>query len=240
MKSGKLRKLVSGLILVLLSAQNGWCQSMMSYQAYLVQSQVMWKKIVDQSSKETFERALALYGLLNGTMANRDEEEFHQYYEATITLLEQLADAGDHEPECMAIQSAIYGLELAYNSWKGMFLGPKSAGLINDAYELAPDNPLVVKLYASSKLYTPEMFGGDIQLAVQEFSRSLILFEKSASNDRNWIYLDALAHLGIAYQRAGQLDLALDTFDKALLVEPSFNWVKSRLRPKVLEEIASR
>lgn len=230
---------VLALILIPLWVPRCFGQENMSYQAYLLKSQVIWKRTVDQFPPDTFERGMALYGLLNGTMAERDEKEFHQYYDETTELLEGLIKAGDHVAECRAILSAIYGLELSYNSWKGMFLGPKSAGLIQDAFREAPDNPLVVKLYASSKYYTPEMFGGDVQLAIEEFSRAVMLYEEAGAQT-DWIYLDGLAHLGLAYQKSGQLDSALYVFDKALSLEPNFNWVKNSLRPAVLKELDAK
>ena len=212
----------------------------MSYRAYTTTSPTIWEQKIASTSENTFARAMAQYGFLNSTMASKDDEAFHRYYDETIDLLDELIEAEKNIAECMALKSSIYGLELAYNSYKGMFLGPKSTSLIEDAYEMENGNPLVVKLYASSKLYTPEIFGGDPDLAVKEFDRCIKLYEEKGDTTNNWFYLDALAHLGLAYQKVDNHDMALTVFNKALKMEPDFGWIKYALKPSSEKALAAK
>ena len=118
---------------------------------------------------------------------------------------------------------------------KGMYLGYKSNSNMSDAMANAPDSPLVIKLYAGSKLYTPSMFGGDIEEAQESFVKAVEKFEEIPSNlTNNWLYLDALAHLGISYFKNGDEVNAEKTFKKALEVEPDFYWVSKSLLPGLL------
>ncbi|MEL7004952.1 MAG: tetratricopeptide repeat protein, partial [Bacteroidota bacterium] len=133
-----------------------------------------------------------------------------------------------------AVLSSIYGVKMAYSPWKGIFLGGKSSNLMKDAIALSKESALVWKLYANSKLYTPQSFGGDKKEAAKGYEKAIALFEKDpASADKNWIYLDALAHLGITYMQLEKNDKARETFERALEVEPEFNWVKYILLPQL-------
>ena len=76
------------------------------------------------------------------------------------------------------------------------------------------------------------MFGGDIHEAIKHYEHAIQLYEENdLTND--WIYLDALAWLGIAYSKTDQLEKAKATFEKALSVEPEFTWVKNNLLPNL-------
>ncbi|WP_258100978.1 tetratricopeptide repeat protein [Marinoscillum pacificum] len=240
MKSIKTIITALGIGVAFLSAYCATAQNVTTYQAYVSNSQTIWQRVIDQSTESSYERALAQYGFLNSTLSEMDDEAFHRYYDETIDLLDELIDSETKIAECKALKSSIYGFELAYNSYKGMFLGPKSSSLISDAYGMDGDNPLVVKLYATSKLYTPEMFGGDPELAVTEFERSVKLFENKSDTTHNWLYLDALAHLGLACQKVGDHNKALTVFKKALQSEPDFGWVKYGLAPSSEKALAAK
>lgn len=119
---------------------------------------------------------------------------------------------------------------------QGMFLGSKSSGLADKAIDLSPASPFVWKVYANSKFFTPEMFGGDLKEAIESYEKSVALYEASPTKLKsNWYYLDALAFLGQAYAKNGENGKAIATYEKAISVEPEFGWVKYRLLPIVKE-----
>ena len=92
---------------------------------------------------------------------------------------------------------------------------------------------MVWKIYANSKLFTPEMWGGDLKEAIQAFEKSIALYEANPNDlPFNWFYLDTLAFQGQAYLKDGQRAKAISTYEKALKVEPEFAWVKNVLLPK--------
>ncbi|MEM6641461.1 MAG: hypothetical protein AAF616_00665 [Bacteroidota bacterium] len=201
------------------------------YAAYLMSSKSMWEKSVslaaEKHGKESFERALALYGLLSNTMATQDEETFDTYKDETIDLLKKLVEDNPDAGEPKALLSSTYGLAMAYSPMKGMFLGMKSTSLIEEAIEQQPGSALVQKLWAGSKLYTPEMFGGDPEEAVISFAKATDLYSKDP--DRNWLYLDALMGLAMAYQKTDAAQKAQSTLEKAVAIEPNFYWAKAEL-----------
>lgn len=120
---------------------------------------------------------------------------------------------------------------------QGMFLGPKSSSIIEKAKKLNPNSTLVWKIYAGSKLFTPEMWGGDVKEAIKAFETAVKLYEsKPEALTDNWLYLDTLAFLGQAYVKDEQTKKAIDIYEKALQVEPEFNYVKKALLPKAKEK----
>lgn len=202
------------------------------YAAYLKSSKTLWQKSVEEAEKEhgkeSFERALALYGLLNSTMATEDEDTFDDYKQETIELLKNLIETDEKWGEPRAVLSSVYGLVMAYSPMKGMFLGMKSSGLMDDAMTLQPESALVQKLHAGSKLYTPEMWGGDTDLALKGFEKSLNLFDPD-ERVSNWFYLDAMMGMAMAYKKKGEKEKAVAILEKAIEVEPQYYWAKATL-----------
>ncbi len=94
--------------------------------------------------------------------------------------------------------------------------------------KLQPESPLVQKLYGGSKLYTPEMFGGSAEKSASAFAQAISIYE-SIEDTNNWVYLDALVGLSIAYNKLEQKDKSKAILEKAVSLEPDFGWAKSLL-----------
>jgi tetratricopeptide (TPR) repeat protein len=177
--------------------------------------------------------ALAHFGLLNATMAEEDETQFDKYLDETKVTLESLIEEGSKMAEGKALLSSVYGLQMGYSPMKGMFLGSKSSSLIEEALKAKPNTPMINKIYAGSKLFTPEMFGGDVNLSIKHFEKAIAKYElDSALIQNNWLYLDTHAFLGIAYKKVNRLDDAILLYNKILKVEPEYSWVSNVLLPR--------
>ncbi|MEM9896724.1 MAG: tetratricopeptide repeat protein [Bacteroidota bacterium] len=203
------------------------------YGAYLQASKTMWEKSVSQSKKQygakSLETAIALYGVLNNTMATQDEETFEQYEDETIDLLKAMIEENPSNGEAKAILSSVYGLVMAYSPMKGMIYGMKSSSLMTDAMDESASSPLVQRLYAGSKLYTPEMWGGDAEEAAVAFKKAIDLYAKSGDTKENWQYLDAMMGLAMAFKKTNQASQAKSTLEEAIALEPQYYWAKSEL-----------
>ena len=219
-----------------------------SYKAYLGDQDIkvvkeLWKKVVADQQAEynkapndqgrLYQLALAQFGLLSSTMRDKDEALFDEYADATEENLETLISKNKKWGEPRALLSALYGLRMGYSPWKGMYLGSKSQSLMDKALNDAPSSPLVWKLYANSKFFTPEMWGGDLKEAIKAYEKAVQLYESNPEKIKfNWFYIDTLAFLGQAYTKDSQTPLTLLTYEKALKAEPNFTWVKYSLLPK--------
>jgi tetratricopeptide (TPR) repeat protein len=223
-----------------------------SYTAYVgtadvAQTNALWDKVVadkqaafDKSPKDLTLRwnlALSQYGLLSGTMRTRDEDRFDQYYEITEEHLEVLSKNDKMKGEAKALLSGLYGLKIAYSSMMGMVLGPKSGSLVEDAVKASPESALVWKLQANSKMFTPSMFGGDMNEAIKAYEKSIALYERQPETlKNNWLYVDTLVFLGQAYSSESQWAKAIAAYEKALKAEPNLGWVKLELLPKAKQK----
>ena len=223
------------LILLICCAGAAFAQSSqeVQYAAYLSASKTLWEKSIELAKKEngegTHQHVLAIYGLLNNTMVDEDQTTFDDYVDTATDYLEALIKSEVNPADQQALLSSVYGLIMAYSPMKGMFLGMKSTSLIEEALKQQPTSPLVQKLYAGSKLYTPEMFGGDPEEAVESFSVSIELYEGSQTQSNNWLYLDALMGLSMAYRKTDQPEKAVEVLKKALKVEPDYKWAEAVL-----------
>lgn len=211
-----------------LQAQNS---KELMYKAYLLNSEALWKQAISHTN-DTWEKALASYGLLNNTMATQNEEVFDDYLDTTLDLLEGLENDKIHKAEALALRSSTYGFIMGYSPWKGMYYGSKSSSAIDKALEITENSGIVWMVKGSSLFYTPETFGGDKLEAEKAFEKSIQSFEAKGDVSNNWLYLNALASLGKTYNANGKKELAIATYEKALAIEASFTWVSKVLLPQ--------
>ena len=221
----------------------------LTYSAYLGQGLSKWEEALkevesqytasDQPS-DLINIVHVKYGLLNATMAEQDEDSFDKYLEGAKEDLDFILELDPKHADAHTVKAAVLSLQIAYSPLKGMFLGPKSDTHIEKALKYEPESAFAWKMFASSKLFTPAMFGGDIEEAVKSYEKAINLFEKNDSDIAiNWLYLDALAWLGQAYMRNERHDEAVSTFEKALEIEPNFGWVKFALLPAAKEKASN-
>ena len=216
----------------------------LSYSGYLMLSKTAWEEGIKVAKSEynnspdnmelLFKLVRVRYGLLYSCMANQDKETYKEYIEQTEELADKLLEQDEKCSKAHALRAGIYSVKLAFNPLMGMFLGPKSDEHIENAIKYDENEPTAWVRKAGSKYWTPEMFGGNKNDAIKYFEKAIELFEKDEKEIyRNWEYLDALAWLGIAYKDTGQKEKAIQTFKKALEVEPAFNWIKYSLLPDI-------
>ncbi len=227
-----MKKLLTISMLMIAGLSSAQTSKELQYAGYLNASKTMWEKSIalaeKESGEQSFEKAMAMYGLLNNTMATQDEETFKDNVDQTIDLLKEIIEENSEHAEAHAVLSSVYGLVMAYSPMKGMLYGMKSSSLMDEAIRLSPDSPLVQKLYGGSKLYTPEMFGGDAKEAVAAFEKAIELYE-TGETDENWLYMDTHMGLAMAYNKVEEREKAEAILEKAIAMEPQYHWAKATL-----------
>ena len=94
-----------------------------------------------------------------------------------------------------------------------------------------------------SKYNTPEFYGGSKTEALNYFTNSVEKFESIQNGSENvidWGYLDALAWQGKTYEKLGNFESALKSYQQTLNVEPDYSWVKYVLLPELQNKICSK
>ncbi len=214
----------------------------MNYLAYLNSDKSAWKKNVafamklyqDQRSADTeFQLAFTEYGLLNVSMVDMDKKLFDSYVDECESRLEKLAAGKKYGADAKALLSGLYGFKIAHSPLKAMVLGRKSSALLEQAMKQKPESPIVLKMYASNQYFTPEMWGGDKELALKAFEKSTLKL-LGTDLEKSWIHLDNLAWTGILQREMGDQIKAKATWEKALKIEPEFYWVSKSLLPSLI------
>lgn len=107
-----------------------------------------------------------------------------------------------------ALLADLYGRKIGYGGMlAGMRLGPKADTETKRALQLDPNDPRIYVVLGRRQLYSPKIFGGDIDKAIDSFRRS-------AKLDPH--YDEAFVWLAIAYERKGDLSSAKASADEAL------------------------
>ena len=219
------------------------------YQGYLTSSKAPWEKAIAKIKADaTLSKADRLYalteaqsGLLVYTMANQDEATFETVADDMEENLEKLLSLNNKDARAHALLAGLYGTTVSFNNWKGMYLGPKGEKQVDQALQTDPKNPFAWAQRGNARLFTPAMFGGDVDEAVTCFEKAAQYHEQQSIDlTYNWRYLNTLAWLGIAYQKTGNASAAVETFQKALNIAPNFRWVERALLPKALAQASAQ
>jgi tetratricopeptide (TPR) repeat protein len=229
----KIAATIAVISVTLFSTAQAQSSQELMYEAYITSSKILWQKAVNNAEDNSWEKAEAYYGLLNSTMQDEDEKLFDKNLEPALDLLSELELNKEHKADALALKSSIYGLIMAYSPWKGMTYGGKSSKAISEAAKLNPLSPIVLSMQGGNLYYTPESFGGDKSLAIEKYKQSVSRFEAMELTARNWMYLQALANLGQAYAGTNKNKEAIDSYEKALRLEPKFYYVSKYLLPQV-------
>ena len=134
--------------------------------------------------------------------------------------------------EVYALLSNVFGRQISLSPLKGIYLGPRSKGILRRAERLAPGNPRVVLSSAIGYHNTPRFFGGNKEKAMAGFQRAAKLFarEKPANpNHPVWGRSDTYTWMGIAYLERKERDAAREAFEKALEIDPDNRWAREML-----------
>jgi tetratricopeptide (TPR) repeat protein len=135
--------------------------------------------------------------------------------------------------EAFALLSGVYGAKIAHSPMRGILLGPRSNGAIENAVTLAPDNPRVLLSKGIGKFNTPAMFGGSDTEAESLIRRALGAFDTEPIDKAwpNWGRFDAHAWLGQILANRGDKGGARAEYEKALAIAPKSGWVRYVLLP---------
>ncbi|MEM1127539.1 MAG: tetratricopeptide repeat protein [Bacteroidota bacterium] len=197
------------------------------------------RPILERATGDAARGALAHYylGHLHASWMNLiqdDKDAQKQHLDQAIEHLEQAIDVDDQMADAYALLGGLYGQKVAFAPMRAMFLGPKADRMLDQAFQLEPDNPRTALIAARSTYYKPRMFGGDKEAALEGFERAASLFEESMPTDPvqpSWGHDESYAWIGIAHMDAERMDEAQAAFERALEINPDYGWVRHVLMP---------
>ncbi len=213
------------------------------YRAYVQNSKTMWTLLIDElrSQYDAAQNDMQLLylltkaqiGIVNASMADRDKPTYKKYIKDIDDNTKRLIESDVAWSDAYVLRSRMYSAKMAFHPMRSMFLGPKSDKAIENALKHGPENPEAWMVEGGSKFFTPAMFGGDIEEAIQAYSKAIELFKEARGGVKsNPEYLEACAWLGQAYVKNDKYQEAVNVYNEALDQEPDFGWIKYVLLPE--------
>lgn len=217
------------------------------YYAYIENDMHLWSDGIQALQKEydttkddvkaLYELTKAQYGFIGYSLGKKKHEEAKKVLTQASANVDKLLAAKSDWSDAHALRAGLYGLEIALNHMQALTLVPKSTEHTTKSLELNQNNPNAWVEQGNLKYHLPSLFGGGAEVAIENYTKAIVLFEQGSELTENWQYVHTLARLGMAYEKNGQQGKALETYEKALKVEPDFQWVKDQLYPNLQSEL---
>ena len=233
-------------LLLLLPAVNAQEYRSAIYQAYLHEQMDSWKVLMDQMEQDfsrtsdpvlLYDLLEAEYGYTGWLVSVKRKKEAEELLKSAARHMALLSDLGLDNARVYSLKGAFYGFQIMLDPLKAPKLGRLSMEANEKALKLDPGEPQVWLERANMDYYKPVVFGGSKRKAVPSYEKAIELFESSPGRDReNWVYMNCLAGLGIAYEKTRKFSEAGRVYRKILDLEPSFKWVGEELYPKFQEK----
>lgn len=182
--------------------------------------------------------AYADYRLSIVYMTAEDKQSTEHYIDEAIDHLKESIQLKEEWVESHVLLSLLYSSKIGVKPWQGIVLGPKASTEIEAAIRIEPTNPRASLIKGISANFTPTLFGGGKDIAIDNLTKAIQLFETYEVPDSlcpDWGHSEAWAWLGIVQMDLEYWDEAEASFEKALEVNPNNGWVTYYLIPKLTQ-----
>ncbi len=211
------------------------------YEAYVSNRMDLWKYHMDRMEKE-YERdqsydvlldlTVAQYGYIAYCMSMDQKKKAKEYVLKAEVNAKKMLKHDSEWARVHALLGAIYGFKAGQAPYKAPVLGIRAMREVNKAFNLDQKDPHIWMEKGNVDLYKPAIFGGNKHDAILYFLKAIELFEKDSESIRsNWLYLNTLSGLAIAYVRTEQIKKADQTYQKIIAREPDFKWISEDVYP---------
>ena len=242
---GKRSKLITVLLLLLLSVRINADNRSEIYSAYINNRMENWKNVIDRmeaSGSKSNEFLLELinyqYGYIGYCLGLEKEKEAQNYLSAAEKNVSVLEKAGYKLPLLHAYRSAFYGFRISLSRLSAPFNGPRSLSHAKKSIELDSENYLGYTQLGNAYFYMPTAFGGSKKIAFENFNKARNLMEKDLSLTRgNWNYLSLLVTIALSHTDMEDYVKAKAGYEFILKLEPGFLYVKNDLYPELLKKM---
>jgi len=216
------------------------------YQAYLHEQMDLWKDLMMQMEQDylltsdpvlLYDLLEAEYGYTGWLVSVKRKKEAEEVLQNAQRHMALLGELGLDNARVYSLKGAFYGFQIMLEPVRAPKLGRLSMEANDNALKLDPEEPQVWLERANIDYYRPAIFGGSKKKAVPKYEKAVELFESSHGRTReNWVYMNCLAALGVAYEKTRKFSEAGRVYRKILELEPSFKWVGEDLYPRFQEK----
>lgn len=150
-------------------------------------------------------------------------------------LIHQVLVTSPKNATAIAFKGSFLGFRMGMNKLKSFGLYRESYADINRAYAIDQKNVQALIDKGNILYYSPVILGGDKEEALKYYIKGSRILEKNGDTDQNWVYLNLLTVIAMAYEKTGQPDLSRQICEKLLRKEPNYRWIKDVYYPRILE-----
>lgn len=206
------------------------------YNAYINGNMELWKSVIVQMERTNnnstdflIEQLNYQYGYIGWCVGTNRKTEAREWMAKMEKLMDELDRRNAEPATILSYRAAMIGFRVGLNRLQAPFIGPRSIEYAQNAMKTDPNNPFGFLQYANILHFTPQLFGGSREEAMKHYL--LALKKMKPNKEGNWNYLSLLTAIASAHHAAGNSASALSYLDKALALEPNFQWVKKDLYP---------
>ena len=160
----------------------------------------------DKNSFCYFNLALTDFYLKKAEDLAKHSEAAKRWLDTAIADAQSAVALNERSSDIHALLGDLYGAKITGMA-SGMHYGPKANAEIQRAFQLDPDNSRAFAAAGRKYLYTPSMFGGDLNKAIESFRKAT---ETDPHFDENFVWL------AIAYRKKGDSVDAQQALSEAL------------------------
>ncbi|MGB0391080.1 MAG: tetratricopeptide repeat protein [Salibacteraceae bacterium] len=213
------------------------------YEAYSRGKMDVWLELMGRYEKnqdfsseiDKIELVKLYYGYTAWLISVDKDELAEGYIGKSEELLDDILGKEPENSTAMALKGAFIAFEISISNLRAIYLGRTSMQLIEDALELDPDNIQANIEMGNANFYSPPVFGGDKELSIKYYKKAALEMEINDLVVNNWLYLNVMTTLGMAYEATDQFKKAKLCYEKILRVKPNFMWVGEELLPDMLK-----
>jgi len=216
------------------------------YQSYLLEQMDRWQEVMSQMEEDyqnssdpvlLYDILETEYGYMGWLVSLKRKKEAEEVLKSAEQHMVLLSELGLDDARVFSLKGAFFGFQIMLDPLKAPSLGRSSMESNEKALNLDPEEPQAWLEKANMDYYRPAIFGGSKRKAVGSYEKAVELFESSPERIReNWVYMNCLAALGVAYENTRKYSEAGSVYRKILELEPSFKWVKEELYPRFQEK----
>lgn len=216
------------------------------YSSFLQGRMDLWKGTMEEMERKAsagkdltllYELTEVQYGYIGYCLSVKQKKEAERILILAEEQAMRLLEENFRLSRVYSLLGAFYGFRVSLQPVRAPYFGKKSEEANSEALRLDPEEPQAWLEKGNIAFYKPAIFGGSKTEAVPYYEKAVSLYEASPERSvRNWVYLNCLAGLGIAYEETGRHEEAGEVYRKLLRMEPGFKWVRDELYPQFLEK----
>ncbi|MBP1676778.1 MAG: tetratricopeptide repeat protein [Bacteroidetes bacterium] len=214
------------------------------YKAFINGDINSWVGVMNAMEKEhldTVDKQLELvsyyYGYTGYLIGKKRNAEAEKYIVKGEKLIGEIIKSAPRNATVYAFKGSFLGFRIGLNKLKALSMGTESIANVDKALELDPQNTQGLIDKANTLYHAPKLFGGDKKEAINYIQKAIKSYELQKTTHNNWLYINTIAQLGRMYENIGDYRSAARMYDKALLVEPNFRWIKNEVYPALKSKI---